>query len=68
VPVPPLVLAHYGGVPEALTVALPVVVFAGFMLAERRARRRDRERAQLPEQPPARPHGQLHDRPRDEWA
>jgi hypothetical protein len=43
VPLP--VLAHYGGVPEALTVALPVLVFAGFMLAEKRARRRERERA-----------------------
>jgi hypothetical protein len=43
---PPPVLAHYGGVPEGLTVALPVVIFAGFMLAERRARRRDRERAE----------------------
>jgi hypothetical protein len=39
------VLAHYGGAPEALTVALPVAIFAGFLLMERRARRRERESA-----------------------
>jgi len=43
---PELVLAHYGGAPEALTIGLPVVIFAGFMLLERRARRRERERAE----------------------
>lgn len=37
------VLAHYGGAPEALTLALPIVIFAGFMVLERRARRRERE-------------------------
>ena len=41
-----LVLAHYGGAPEALTVGLPLVVFGGFMLLEKRARRRERERAE----------------------
>jgi hypothetical protein len=40
-----LVLAHYGGVPEALTIALPIAIFAGFLLLEKRARRRERERA-----------------------
>ena len=46
----PPVLAHYGGVPEALTVGLPVIVFAGFMLAEKRARRREQERADAADQ------------------
>jgi hypothetical protein len=45
VPPPPVVLAHYGGVPEALTVVLPVLIFVGFLLLERRARRKERERA-----------------------
>ena len=44
-PAPDLVLAHYGGVPEALTIGLPIVIFTGFMLLERRARRLERERA-----------------------
>lgn len=38
-----VVLAHYGGAPEALTIALPIAIFAGFMLLEKRARRRERE-------------------------
>ena len=38
-----LVLAHYGGAPEVLTIALPVAIFTGFLLLERRARRRERE-------------------------
>ena len=38
-------LAHYGGAPEALTLALPVGIFVGFMALEKRARRRERERA-----------------------
>jgi hypothetical protein len=50
------VLAHYGGVPEALTIVLPVVIFTGFLYAERAARRRERERAEQeapgPESPP----------------
>jgi hypothetical protein len=41
-----LVLAHYGGVPEALTIALPLLSFVGFLLLEKRTRRRERERAQ----------------------
>lgn len=36
------VLAHAGGAPEALTIGLPLVIFAGFMLMERRARTRER--------------------------
>lgn len=56
-----LVLAHYGGVPEVLTIALPLLIFAGFLLMEKRARRRERERAEalaaerpeLPEDPEA---------------
>ena len=40
------VLAHLGGAPEALTIALPVLIFSGFMLLERRARRRERDAAQ----------------------
>jgi len=40
------VLAHYGGVPEALTIGLPVVIFTVFLYAERAARRRERERAE----------------------
>jgi hypothetical protein len=35
-----VVVAHGGGAPEALTVILPVLVFAGFLYVERRARRR----------------------------
>jgi hypothetical protein len=41
---PELVLAHLGGVPEALTIGMPIGIFTGFMLLERRARRRERER------------------------
>ena len=40
------VLAHYGGAPEALTIALPIAIFTGFMLLEKRARRREREAAE----------------------
>ena len=40
---PPLLLAHGGGAPEALTVILPILIFAGFMYVERRNRRRDAE-------------------------
>jgi hypothetical protein len=47
------VLAHYGGAPEVLTIALPVVIFTGFLLLEKRARRRERERAESDEVPPA---------------
>lgn len=44
-----LVLAHAGGVPEALTIGVPVLIFAGFMALEKRARKRDAdERAQPP--------------------
>ncbi|MFP5218355.1 MAG: hypothetical protein ACLGIG_01265 [Actinomycetes bacterium] len=50
-PVAP-VLAHYGGVPEALTIALPIVIFSGFLLLEKRARRRERERAARDGAPP----------------
>jgi hypothetical protein len=39
-----VVLAHYGGVPEALTIGLPIAIFVGFMLLEKRARQRERER------------------------
>jgi hypothetical protein len=48
------VLAHYGGVPEVLTIVLPILIFTGFMLLEKRARRRERERAaeQAPTEPP----------------
>jgi hypothetical protein len=54
---PDLVLAHYGGVPEALTFGLPIAIFAGFVLLEKRARRRERERAaeQIPPAEPGRP-------------
>ena len=38
-------LAHGGGVPEAATVGLPVLLFVVFLLLERRARRREREAA-----------------------
>jgi hypothetical protein len=41
-----VVLAHYGGAPEALTIALPVAIFTGFLLIERRARRREREQTE----------------------
>lgn len=35
-------LAHAGGAPEALTIGLPIAVFVGFMLLEKRARRREK--------------------------
>ena len=38
------VLAHYGGVPEALTIVVPLLIFGGFLLLEKRARRKERER------------------------
>jgi hypothetical protein len=47
-----VVLAHYGGVPETLTIALPITIFAGFMLVEKRARRRERERADAEQKAP----------------
>jgi hypothetical protein len=46
-----VILAHYGGAPEVLTIALPVVIFTGFLLFEKRARRREREAAE-PDPPP----------------
>ena len=36
------VLAHGGGAPEALTIAIPLLVVVGFVVAELRVRRRDR--------------------------
>ena len=36
-----VVLAHGGGAPEAAMVALPLLLFAGFLHLERRARRRE---------------------------
>lgn len=38
------VLAHYGGVPETLTIVVPLLIFGGFLLLEKRARRKERER------------------------
>jgi uncharacterized iron-regulated membrane protein len=35
-----MLVAHGGGVPEALTVILPIVIFAALMYVERRRRRR----------------------------
>ena len=37
-----VLLAHGGGAPEALTIALPLLVIVGFVLAELRVRRRER--------------------------
>ena len=37
-----MLLAHGGGAPEALTIALPLLVIVGFVLAELRVRRRER--------------------------
>lgn len=39
-----VVFAHAGGAPEALTIGLPILIFVGFMLAEKRARKRDADR------------------------
>lgn len=47
-----MVLAHYGGAPEGLTIGLPIVIFVGFMLLEKRARRREREAAERDAPPP----------------
>ena len=38
-----VVLAHAGGVPEAVTVGLPLLALVVFAVLERRARRRERE-------------------------
>ena len=40
-----VLLAHGGGAPEALTIAVPLLVVVGFVLAELRVRRRDRDDA-----------------------
>lgn len=56
----PAPLAHLGGAPEALTIALPVLVFGGFLLLERRARRREREAAAHPDAHPEQPDVQPH--------
>jgi hypothetical protein len=37
------VLAHAGGVDEAVMIVLPLLLFGVFLLLERRARRRERE-------------------------
>ena len=42
-----MLLAHAGGVDEAAVIVLPLLIFAGFLLAERRVRRREREGAEL---------------------
>ena len=47
-----VLLAHGGGAPEALTIAVPLVVVVGFVLAELRVRRRDRERDAGPDRAP----------------
>ena len=47
-----VLLAHGGGAPEALTIAVPLLVVVGFVLAELRVRRRDRERAGGPDRAP----------------
>ena len=47
-----VLLAHGGGAPEALTVAVPLLVVVGFVLAELRVRRRDRERDDGPDRAP----------------
>lgn len=36
-----MVVAHAGGAPEAAVIGLPLLIFAGFMVAERRARMRE---------------------------
>ncbi len=38
---PPVLVAHGGGAPEALTVVLPILIFAAYLYVERRNRRRD---------------------------
>lgn len=45
-----MLLAHAGGVDEAAVIVLPLLIFAGFMYAERRVRRR--ERAELEQSTP----------------
>ena len=39
--------AHAGGVDEAVVIVLPLLIFAGFLYAERRVRRREREAAEI---------------------
>ncbi len=39
-----VVLAHGGGAPETASVAVPLLVVAGFVVAELRMRRRERHR------------------------
>lgn len=40
-----ILLAHGGGAPEAAMVAAPLLLLAGFVVLERRARSREREAA-----------------------
>ena len=42
-------LAHGGGAPEAAMIGLPLLLFAVFMLMERRARRREDEAPEPPD-------------------
>jgi hypothetical protein len=49
-----MVLAHAGGVPEALAIVGPVAVLGILVVMERKARRTARERA-AEEQPPPEP-------------
>ncbi|MCW2666108.1 MAG: hypothetical protein JWN57_1070 [Frankiales bacterium] len=52
-----MVLAHAGGVPEALAVLGPIAVLGVLVAMERRARRAARERAADEQQPPPEPDG-----------
>ena len=47
-----MLLAHMGGVPEAATIGLPLLVVAAFVFQERRNVRRLREQ-EAAEQPPS---------------
>ena len=49
-----MLLAHAGGVDEAAVIVLPLLIFAAFMIAERRVRKREqaveRARQDAPEE------------------
>ena len=48
-----MLLAHLGGVPEAMTIGVPLLAVGAFVLMERSARRKAREQQQreAPEAP-----------------
>ena len=53
-----MLLAHAGGIPEAATIVLPLLVVGAFVYQERRNVRRLREQEQAEAQPPSTAEGE----------